>query len=187
MHNKKRLFSFFKSALIKTIKKIIVVALLLAIVACFTQSDDVTISKSGKIELESIVEISENETFRAIAKEIDYKTIGLEDEGWKVSYTWLSKSMPYKVKFNISNTVQNLYSLQQVQKSQGVNSPSGVKISAGNSNNYLITFDVVEYGTSRTIKLSSKSLPVYRFNESNGRIAFKKLESGVQYSLFLNE
>lgn len=168
----------------KKLKKIIFVSIFFILYACFNQVDEVTISKSGKIELVTTIEVTAEEVDKkSVQDEIDARVKSLKKAGWKVSYKWKSKSEPYKVKFTISNTLNKLYEYQK--KPEDVN-PSGVYIyKKFSEKQYVISFDLIKDANNRTINLSKKSVSLYRKYGDNKLKKFRNIESEKYYYVFL--
>lgn len=168
----------------RSLKKIFFISLFFVLYACFDQVDDVTIYKSGKIELVTTIEITDKEADRdKVKEEIKARVKSLKKEGWKVSYKWKRKSKPYKIKFTASNNLNKLYEYQQ--ETEGEN-PSGVYIyKKFSEKQYVISFDILESANNRTLNLSKNSLSLYRKNENDKLEEFRKIESEKYYYVFL--
>jgi hypothetical protein len=168
----------------RSLKKIFFVSLFLVFIACFNQVDEVTISKSGKIELVTTIEITDKEADRdKVKEEINARVKSLKKEGWTVSYKWKSKSKPYKIKFTASNNLNKLYEYQK--ETEGVN-PSGVYIyKKFSEKQYVISFDLLESANNRILNLSKKSIPLYHMDENDKLKELRRIESEKYYYVFL--
>lgn len=174
----------------KNFKLLFLISVLFLFAGCFDQVDNVTINSSGRISMTSIIEVTKEDAEKDdVKKEISSRVADLEKEGWSVKQKWIKKSKPYKIKFTLVNSVHYLYKYQQ---KNGGDTPSGVWVSKKfRQNEYIISFDKVKDADSRTVSLSSSSLPLYR-HDSPGDAdrkklkSYRKITSDKQYYLLLN-
>lgn len=169
----------------RNIKKLLFVSLFFILNACFNHADDITIYRSGKIELVSTIEITDKEVDKAKVKEkINEKIKLLKEEGWDVSYKWKKKSKPYKIIFTASN---NLNKIHEYQVETEGDTPSGIYIYKKFSDKqYVVTFDLLADANNRILNLSSNSLPLYRVNDDGELEATRNIESKKKYYVVLD-
>lgn len=165
-------------------KKIIIFSVFFILYSCFNHTDEVTIYKSGKIELVSTIEITDKETGKAdVKEEIKDRINALKKEGWKVSHKWTKKSKPYKIRFKASNNLTTLYNYQKQTKG---NTPSGVYITKKFSEKqYVISFDLLKDANNRVINLNNKSISLFRLGDNDDLIESRRIKSEKNYYVFL--
>ncbi|QRM90362.1 hypothetical protein FG167_14320 [Lacinutrix sp. WUR7] len=169
----------------KNLKKLLFVSLFFILNACFNHADDITIYRSGKIELVSTIEISDKEADKdQVNEEIEKKIAQLKKEGWYVSYKWKKKSKPYKIIFTASNNIDKIHEYQV--ETEG-DTPSGIYIYKKFSDKqYVVTFDLLSDANNRILNLSRNSLPLYRVND-DGKLEFtRNIKSEKKYYVVLD-
>jgi hypothetical protein len=169
----------------KHLKKLFILSLFFLCYACFDQEDDVTIYKSGKIELFTTIEITEESAdIDDVKEEVDSKIELLEKAGWNVSHKWIRKSKPYKIEFTASNTLNKLYEYQKETEGE---SPSGVYITKKFSDKeYVVTFDLMKDANNRILNLSKNSLSFFSIDENEKLKELRRIKSEKNYYVFLD-
>ncbi len=170
----------------KNFKKLLLLSLFFIFFACFNQVDDITIFKSGRIEMVTTIEITDKDTDKdKVKEEIKKKVALLKEEGWNVTYKWKKNSKPYKIKFTASNTLNNLYEYQK--KTQG-DTPSGVYIHKKFADNqYVLSFDLLKDANNRIVNLSSKSLSLYTVDDNDKLKEHRNIKSEKYYYVLLDK
>ncbi|WP_159018131.1 hypothetical protein [Algibacter sp. L3A6] len=169
----------------KNLKKLLIVPLFFILNACFNQVDDITIYRSGKIELITTIEITDKEADKdQVNEEIEKKVAQLKKEGWYVSYKWKKKSKPYKIIFTASNNIDKIHEYQV--ETEG-DTPSGIYISKKfTDKQYVVTFDLLPDANNRSLNLTGNSLPLYRVNDDGKLEATRNIKSEKKYYVVLD-
>lgn len=151
--------------------------------SCFEHEDDVTITKSGNIEVVSTINVKSGDSKTEVQEGINTQLIELKKEGWKISYKWIKESKPFKIKFTATNTLNNLYNYQE--KTKGEN-PSGIYIvKKYAANQYALSFDLLMDADNRLINLNKNSIPFYRIDANDDLKKVSNIESKKNYIVIL--
>ncbi|MFC6269698.1 hypothetical protein [Frigoriflavimonas asaccharolytica] len=167
----------------RNLKILALLSLFVLFCSCFEHEDEVTISKTGKIDIVSIIKVNSNESKAEVQEALSHEFTQLKKAGWNVSYRWMTATKPYKIQFVGSNTLNNIYNY--IEKTKGEN-PSGIYVSKKYSDTeFAVTFDLLTDADNRIVRLGKKSLPLYSFADKDKLQSVRNIESKKNYIVIL--
>jgi len=170
----------------KKIHLLLLGLILLVLNSCFDHHDEITIYNSGRIELVSTIVVTTEEYTKDEVKEnIEERVTALKKAGWTVKHKWKKKSHPYKIEFELSNTIHRMYDYHV--ETEGGSGGSGIYIYKKFSDKqYVISFDLLGDASNRTLTLTNNSIPLYAAGKDNTAEPTRTIKSENRYYMMLD-